>query len=135
MIDARLSGVAIMLVDDDADNTELLAVLLQSAGARVHTAASAQQALETLDDADRAWHPDLLLLDIGLPGVDGYDLLGAIRQRPPLSAVLAVAITAYAFEKDRQKALDSGFCMHVSKPYDAVEIIETLADLIAPKRP
>jgi CheY-like chemotaxis protein len=127
---ARLTGLAILLVDDDPDNTELLAILLETAGADVRTAADARLALEKLD-ADAAWRPTLLLLDIGLPGLDGYDLLGAIRQRPGLSAVPAVAVSAYAYEKDKQRAIDVGFRMPISKPYDAVEIIDRLADLLS----
>jgi two-component system CheB/CheR fusion protein len=130
-----LAGLSILLVDDDRDNTELLAFLLQTAGAKVRTAASAPQALEMVADTASPWLPDVLLLDIGLPGVDGYDLLGMLRQQPALSAVPAVAVTAYAFEKDKQRAIDAGFRVHISKPYDAAEIVDVLAGLFATKRP
>jgi CheY-like chemotaxis protein len=126
--------LSILLVDDDRDNTELLAFLLQTAGAKVRTAASAPQALEMVVDAASPWLPDVLLLDIGLPGVDGYDLLGMLRQQPALSTVPAVAVTAYAFEKDKQRAIDAGFRMHISKPYDATEIVDVLAGLFVAKR-
>jgi CheY-like chemotaxis protein len=131
-----LAGLSILLVDDDRDNTELLAFLLQTAGAKVRTAASAPQALEMVADAaSPPWLPDVLLLDIGLPGVDGYDLLGMLRRQPELSTVPAVAVTAYAFEKDKQRAIDAGFRMHISKPYDAAEIVDMLAGLFASKHP
>jgi CheY-like chemotaxis protein len=130
-----LAGLSILLVDDDRDNTDLLAFLLQTAGAKVRTAASAPQALEMVADAASPWLPDVLLLDIGLPGVDGYDLLGMLRRQPALATVPAVAVTAYAFAKDKQRAIDAGFRVHISKPYDAAEIVDVLAGLFAPKRP
>ena len=75
------------------------------------------------------------MLDIGLPKVDGYDLLRSIRAMPALSEVPAVAVSAYAFENDKQRATAAGFQMHLDKPYDVEALIDVVAKLTDGKPP
>jgi PAS domain S-box-containing protein len=110
----RLSGLHVLVVDDDADARDLVHAALAQAGARVTTAASAAAALSTLDAMD----VDVLVSDIGMPGGDGYELIAAVRARDHGARLPAVALTAYARRADRERALRAGFNLHVSKPID-----------------
>jgi signal transduction histidine kinase/CheY-like chemotaxis protein len=111
-----LSGLRILVVEDDTDTRQLLTVLLESHGAHVSNAASAKEALQTFGLSK----PDVLLCDIGLPGENGYTLLRQIRALGAEKGgnVPALALTAYARPEDRQQALAAGFQMHLSKPID-----------------
>lgn len=122
-----LSNVRVLVVDDEADARELLAFVLTRFHADVHTAASAAEALTMLD----TFVPDVLLSDIGMPGMDGFAFIASVRRRPPERGgrVPAVAVTACARVEDRSRALDSGFQGHVPKPIDAVEILGIVAAL------
>jgi two-component system OmpR family response regulator len=127
-MDPRLSGKNLLVADDDADGMELLAIALQLEGADVRTARSAGESLAQLDGS---WRPDALLLDIGMPQVDGYELLARIRERAELGSVPAIAVTAYAFKGDAAAASASGFAAHVPKPYDISELVSLLVDVLA----
>jgi PAS domain S-box-containing protein len=120
----RLSGVSVLVVDDDADTRDFLTFLLEAQGAAVTTAASALEGLQLMDS--RA--PAVLLCDISMPDMDGYTLLKAIRDRQPAAQppVPAIAITAHARLSDRTHALASGFQGHVPKPIDADQLIQTI---------
>jgi CheY-like chemotaxis protein len=124
-----LSGVRVLVVDDQPDARELLALVLERAGALVTTAATANAAVKLLR-ADRA---DVLVSDIGMPGVDGYDFMGRVRALPASEGgrVPAVALTAYATEEDRRRALDAGFEEHVAKPVEPSDLVATVASLAA----
>jgi signal transduction histidine kinase len=115
-----LTGIRVMVVDDDADAQELLSTSLSSYGAVVTAAASALEAFALLP----AVRPDVLLSDIAMYGEDGYSLLGRVRSLPVEQGgnVPAVAVTAYAAAADRDKALSAGYQHHVSKPFDPTEL-------------
>ncbi|HYP97080.1 MAG TPA: chemotaxis protein CheB [Polyangiaceae bacterium] len=120
-----LSGKRILLVEDDFETQTALALVLRQAGASVTAAANGSAALE----AYRVAPPQIVLSDVGLPDFDGYDLLGRIRElerelRLPESR--AIALSAYAREEDRRKAIDAGFNAHLAKPIDADELIGAL---------
>ncbi|MFL6333549.1 MAG: ATP-binding protein [Pyrinomonadaceae bacterium] len=124
---ATLGGLRILVVDDQPDARELLAIVLGRAGARVSTAASAAEALELLQLEE----VDVLVSDIGMPAADGYALIGRVRD---LSAERArrtpsVALTAYASEDDRRRALAAGFDAHVPKPVEPSELVSVIAGL------
>jgi CheY-like chemotaxis protein len=125
---AKLAGKSILIADDDADGAELLAMILRLEGAEVRTAKSAAEALEHLD---RHWTPDALLLDLGMPGVDGFDLLDTIRKREALRFVPALAVTAYAYRNDAAKVAARGFVVHITKPYEVDALVDTVAVVIA----
>ncbi|WP_460200067.1 hybrid sensor histidine kinase/response regulator, partial [Scytonema sp. NUACC21] len=119
-----LQGIKVLAVDDDADNLELIAFVLEQAGARVISAPSATEALQKLNQSEF----DILLADIGMPEIDGYTLLRQVRAMPPEKggSIKAIALTAYAAESDRQKALAAGFQLHVPKPVDPEALIAAI---------
>jgi len=123
----KLSGVRVLVVDDEPDARALVKRLLENCEAVVTTAASASEALEAL----RRAKPDVVISDIGMPGEDGYALIRMIRALPPDEGgdVPAVALTAYARSEDRTRALLSGFQSHVAKPVEPTELVATVASL------
>jgi CheY-like chemotaxis protein len=115
----------IVVVDDNRDSAESLARLLRLIGHEVRTAYNGEEGLETV----RAYRPDLVLLDIGLPVLDGYEVAKRIRQEPELEGIVLVALTGYGGDEDRRQAQASGFNSHMVKPldFDALQmLLETL---------
>jgi PAS domain S-box-containing protein len=127
-----LRGVRVLAVDDEPDALRLLKDVLEAAGAKVTTASSAHAAL----DAAAAAKPEVMIADIGMPEVDGYDLIRAIRSSPDpaLRDLPAAALTAFARSEDRTKALQSGFEMHLAKPVDPGELVASVATLVRRNR-
>ena len=123
-----LSGLRILVADDDVDTRELIAFVLEKAGATVVPVTSAREALETLTQLEA----DLLVSDIGMPEMDGYMLLNHIRSQLPDSKrqIPAIALTAYAGEFNQQKAIEVGFQNHLSKPVEPSELIMAVANLM-----
>jgi CheY-like chemotaxis protein len=122
-----LTGVRVLAVDDEADSRGLLRVVLEAAGATVTTAASAAEALGLLESSP----PDVLVADIGMPEMDGFDFIGRARAMAGVAArVPAAAITAYARSEDRERALTAGFQMHVSKPIDPAGLLAAVRALV-----
>ncbi|BAT54341.1 PAS/PAC sensor hybrid histidine kinase [Nostoc sp. NIES-3756] len=124
----NLTGIKILVVDDDADMRELAEFILTQVGAQVTTASSAMQALTILNNSV----PDLLLSDIGMPEMDGYSLMRQIRQWPAQQGgkIPAIALTAYAGEINQQQALAAGFQKHISKPVEPDELVQTIFQLV-----
>jgi len=128
----RLDRVRVLLVDDEPTANEAVQTLLDSCGAEVRVAGSAEQALQMLD----VWKPDVLISDIAMPEEDGYVLIKKIRARTTeMSGDLpAAALTAYATTEDRVSILAAGFQMYLSKPADPGELIAVVASLAARRR-
>jgi two-component system CheB/CheR fusion protein len=105
---------SVLLVEDNRDAAEGTSMLLQLLGHRVRVAHDGVAAI----DAARADPPDVILLDIGLPGADGYEVARRIRSVPDLRRVVLVALTGYGREQDRREALAAGFDHHLAKPVD-----------------
>ncbi|HZR37851.1 MAG TPA: ATP-binding protein [Nevskia sp.] len=129
----RLAGLRLLVVDDEADVRAVLDSLFSAEGARVVSAASAEEAMERL----RFQRMDAVLSDIGMPGTDGYALarrIRALREResgtPP--SVPLIAFTAFSREEDARRALDSGFDAHVAKPADLERLISVLRRCAGP---
>jgi CheY-like chemotaxis protein len=122
-----LSGIRAMVVDDEADGRDLVSRVLSNCGAQVVEAASASEALLRLGQSDI----DVLISDIGMPEMDGYELLREVRRLEATSGrkMPAVALTAFARSEDRTRALHAGFHVHVSKPVEAAELIATVASV------
>ncbi|MBW4496173.1 MAG: response regulator [Oscillatoria princeps RMCB-10] len=120
-----LTGLRVLVVDDEPDTRDLISVVLKQYGASVRAAASAGEALNALE----MLNPDVLVSDIGMPGEDGYALIRRVRaMEAQLGGFLpAVALTAYARESDRRQAIDAGFQMHVPKPVEPAELVATVA--------
>jgi PAS domain S-box-containing protein len=124
-----LSGVRVLVVDDELDTREILRTLLEESRAEVTCVASCAEALELLARAP----PDLLVSDIGMPEEDGYSFIRRVRALPAERGgrVPAAALTAYTRPEDREQALGAGFQVHVPKPVDATQLMRTLASMIA----
>jgi PAS domain S-box-containing protein len=123
----NLQGVQILVVDDEIDTRDLIAFLLEQAGATVATAASASEALILLIRSK----PDLIVSDVGMPEMNGYMLMKQIRTLPPDQGgqVKAIALTAYAGDFDQQQALQAGFQRHLAKPIEPQELIQAISAL------
>jgi signal transduction histidine kinase/ActR/RegA family two-component response regulator len=128
----RLDGIRVLLVEDDADSREMLAKMLELAGATVVCVASVRAALEALAAA----RPGVIVSDIGMPDEDGYLLIRRVRAREAESGgtIPAVALTGYAHPEDHARLLAAGFQAHLRKPVEPDEIISTVASLAAPGR-
>ncbi|MFS8607067.1 MAG: response regulator, partial [Gammaproteobacteria bacterium] len=118
----RTSTKRVLIVDDNVDAADALRMVLEVEGHRVETAYSASEAFEKF----ARFHPDVVLLDIGLPETDGYEVARWIRRRPDGQGVMLYALTGWAQEEDRRRAFEAGFDQHLTKPVD----IETLRRLI-----
>jgi len=124
----RLDGLRILVVDDEPDTRDLLKQGLENCGANVRLAASAAEAVDSIV----AEIPDMLISDIGMPGIDGYDLIRQIRGLPADAGgkIPAVALTAYTRVEDRLQALRAGYDMHVPKPVELAELVAVAASVV-----
>ena len=120
-----LAGERVLAVDDDYDARDVLAALLEAAGAEVRTAASGAEALAALS----VWWPTVIVSDIGMPGQDGCELIGAIRALPGGDRLPAAALTGRTGHEDCVRALAAGFQAYVLKPADADQLIAVLTHL------
>lgn len=123
----EIEGLRVLVVDDDVDSCEIIGLALRKCRVEVRLANSAADALAVLE----RWLPDLLISDIGMPEEDGYALLGKVRMLPRERGgqIPAVALTAYATDTDRERALAAGFQLHVVKPVELKELAEAVASL------
>jgi CheY-like chemotaxis protein len=108
----------ILIVDDNASNTKLLAFLLSSKGYEIRTAASADEALATL----AKWKPRLILMDIQLPGMDGLTLTRHLKSDPDTRDIQIIAATAYAMKGDEERARAAGCDGYITKPIDTRQL-------------
>lgn len=124
----RLADVSILVVDDEPGAAQLMTQVLKSEGAVVKTASDARTASALFT----AWQPDVLVLDIGMPGEDGYSLVRRLRSalEPGSRPIPAVAVTGYASSADRDRALAAGFDAHLTKPFDVDELLDVLERLL-----
>jgi PAS domain S-box-containing protein len=127
----QLSGVTVLVVDDEPDARDLCAQALALHGAVVATADSAAEAFEWL----RAATPDVVIADIGMPGVDGFGFIRGLRARDADRGrrTLAMALTAYASAEDRLRVLEAGFDAHIAKPFDPDELARTIQRGLRPQ--
>jgi PAS domain S-box-containing protein len=122
---ARPSGRRVLVVDDNRDSAESLALLLRLFGNDVRTAHDGRQGLVVAE----TYRPDVVLLDIGLPGLNGYEVARQLRERPKLAGVVLVALTGFGTEEDRRQARAAGFDHHMVKPVDLDALQELLVSL------
>jgi len=130
---AALTGVRVLVVEDNTDARELLALALADAGAEVSSAASAREAMETL----QRLKPDVLVSDIQMPDEDGYTLIRKVRALAPNAGgqIRAAALTAYTRTEDRARALRAGFQAYVAKPVQVDELVAVVANLVDSQHP
>jgi PAS domain S-box-containing protein len=125
-----LNGLRILVVDDNADTLGLISFILEQCQAQVTTVTSASEALAALSQ----FKPNILISDIGMPGEDGYSLIQRIRTLPAElgGQIPAAALTAFAGESERNRALTAGFQMHISKPVEPAELVAAVVKLAEP---
>src|SRR5882757_1147298 len=119
----------ILIAEDNAVNRELLRELLETHGHIVTEACNGEEALRLLDDS----RPDILLLDLGMPVLDGYQTIRRIREKPSLAGLPVLAVTAYAMQGDKERILNSGFDGYMSKPIDPKLLYQELDRLLSKK--
>lgn len=124
---SALAGIRVLVVDDEPDARDLVASILVEAGAEVETARSAAEGLE----AFKRFRPDVLVSDIGMPEEDGFSFIAKVRALPPSQGggVPSLALTAFAREHDRTRALEAGYTTHVGKPVSPEELVSAVANL------
>jgi CheY-like chemotaxis protein len=114
----------VLVVDDSRDGAESLALLLRLKGHDVRVAHDGLAALE----AARANRPDLAILDIGMPGMDGYELAQRLREEPGLAKLVLVALTGWGQAEDRRRSQEAGFNHHLTKPADPAALERLLGE-------
>jgi CheY-like chemotaxis protein len=117
----------ILIAEDNATNRELFRELLEARGHTVVEACDGREALQMIEQAQ----PDILLLDIGMPVLDGFAVVRAIRENPRVTALPVLAVTAYAMQGDRERIVSSGFDGYLSKPINAKSLAEELERLLS----
>ena len=123
----QLQGIRILAVDDEVDSLSLLAFILEQQGAEVKTVTSASKAIEALSESTF----ELLISDIGMPKVNGYELMRQVRAlKSPLANIKAIALSAYVAEFDQQQAKEAGFQQHIAKPLNIDALVATVSKLV-----
>lgn len=120
----------ILIVDDNAVNLKLARILLTSEGYGVRTACDAEEALRVMQD----WRPQLILMDIQLPGMDGLELTRQLKASEKTREVVVLALTAYAMKGDEERARAAGCDDYISKPIDADMLLSVIAKFLPPPR-
>jgi CheY-like chemotaxis protein len=124
-----LTNISVLVVDDDEAAREVLSAVLTAEGAAVTTAATSEAAFEQVDSA----RPDVMLVDIAMPGVDGFTFVEHLRRRPPAAGgdIPVAALTGYISSHDRAHASRVGFQAYLTKPVDPGELVRTIKELAA----
>jgi CheY-like chemotaxis protein len=122
-----LDGIRVLVVDDEPDARELVAYVLETCGMHVQAAGAVSEALAKLE----GFTPDVIVSDIGMPNQDGYMLIRAIRalSDPAQKDIPAIALTAFALDEDRNRALAAGFTLHMAKPVEPSLLVSAVVAL------
>jgi two-component system cell cycle response regulator DivK len=123
-----MSGVRILVVDDNATNTKLLAFILTRRGYEVESAEDADRALEVI----ARFHPRMILMDVQLPGMDGLSLTRLLKSRPETRDIVIVAVTAAAMKGDDERAREAGCDGYITKPIDVADLAARVRELVGP---
>jgi signal transduction histidine kinase/ActR/RegA family two-component response regulator len=124
---SELRGLRILAVEDDNDSREMLEMVLKSQGAEVVSVSSVRDALQVLEN--NHWAPQILVSDLGMPEMDGYDLIRKVRSDAAQADLPAIAITGYAGNEEGKRAIEAGFQRHLTKPVNWRELIDSIAEL------
>ena len=114
----------VLIVDDNVDAAKSLLVLLRLSGQDVQAVHDGETAINIA----RSWQPSFILLDLGLPGIDGYEVARRLQANEQTKGIRLVALTGYGQEDDRRRSRDAGFVRHFVKPVDLTQILELIAD-------
>jgi CheY-like chemotaxis protein len=128
-IEVTADSLRILVVDDNVDAAESMQTLLELLGAQVRTANDGRRAIDLFGE----FGPDIVLLDIGMPEMDGYEVARALRQLDPQRHTSVVALTGWGQEQDRERTREAGFDKHLVKPVD-VDALQELIDSVSAKR-
>src|SRR5205085_5661938 len=120
-----MTNQCVLIVDDSPDTLALLQTLFEQKGSRVLCAASGEEALKLVAEQP----PSVIISDIGMPGMDGYQLLVELRRLPHIAHVPAVAISGYAMDEDRERALNVGYVAHLPKPIDVDNLFALIREI------
>jgi CheY-like chemotaxis protein len=121
----------VLLVQDDPDSRTIYAAILQHHGFRVLEAIGGEEGVQLA----REQGPDLVLMDISMPGLDGWNATKLLKQDPRTASIPVVALTAHALKRDRAKARDIGFDSYLVKPVDPTTVVNEVVKLIGPSNP
>ncbi|HEV8241642.1 MAG TPA: response regulator [Thermoanaerobaculia bacterium] len=125
-----MAGESILVVDDNAQNLKLARVMLRAEGYDVRTAVDAEEALELL----AGYTPELILMDIQLPGMDGLELTRRLKADPARREILVIALTAYAMKGDHERALAAGCDGYLAKPIDTEALSSMVGAMLSGRR-
>jgi CheY-like chemotaxis protein len=126
-----MAKASILVIEDNVDNLELVRFLLEQSEYEVHGAADGRQGMQRAQEL----HPDMILLDMSLPEIDGWTLARQLKADPATANILIVALTAHALPGDRKKALDAGCDGYISKPLDVPNFVSVVATYLRKRRP
>jgi CheY-like chemotaxis protein len=124
-----MAGEAILIIDDNPINLKLEKILLGVEGYNIRTATDAEEALKLLT----VFHPDLILMDLQLPGMSGLDLTRRLKTNPEFNGTVILAVTAYAMKGDKEKALAAGCDGYITKPIDTKTLPTVIANYLSTK--
>jgi two-component system cell cycle response regulator DivK len=122
-----MAGKRILVVEDHEENRRLLRDLLTSVGYELIEAVTGEEGLASAE----AQVPDLILMDIQLPGIDGYETTRRLKADPALRHIPVIAVTSYALSGDDVKALEAGCDAYVTKPFDPAELLEKIREYVS----
>ena len=125
-----MAGEPVLIVDDNPANLKLARVLLTGEGYEVRTAVDAEEALDVL----QGFRPRLILMDLQMPGMDGFALTRRLKTDPAMRGIVMIALTAYAMKGDEEKAMAAGCDGYVSKPIDTRALPALIARYLAESR-
>lgn len=126
-----MAKARILVIEDNIDNLDLVRFLLEQSEYEVQGAADGHQGLQLAQQL----HPDMILLDMSLPEIDGWTIARQLKADPATASILVVALTAHALPGDRKKALDSGCDGYISKPLDVPNFISVVATYLRKRKP
>jgi two-component system CheB/CheR fusion protein len=129
-MERELSGLRVLVADDDADNAEMLAVLLTLRGAKVRKAANAYEALEVA----ASWTPEVMLLDIEMPYMDGCELACLLRRAPATASAHVFAVTGHTSAAHMERAYAAGFDAYIPKPINGNKVVALIAKVASTAR-
>lgn len=121
-----MSGRTIVMVEDNPDNRTIYSIILECRGFQVLAAEDAETGIELI----RERHPDLVLMDISLPRMDGFEATSRLKQNPETAEIPVVALTAHAFEEDKRRAREVGFDAYLTKPVEPSRVVREVERLL-----
>jgi CheY-like chemotaxis protein len=124
----QLKGCLILIVEDYKDTRDAIRLFLEFCGARVLAAATGRDGLDLVS----RYHPKVIVSDLSMPQMDGYDLLGHVRELAPEDATPVIALTAHSDAEERQKALKAGFARFLTKPVDPEQLVHEICNVLEP---